>query len=95
MQFSEFIAPILTRWLTWLNAASYYADNLPQVTEIVNGLEEIGLLVQRAKDAVNEDDVDFDYYNDVSHLDSVQCCEAIRLYLLRRIKKNKDFEKNL
>ena len=45
--------PIITRWATWLRAALYYSENLPAVRTIVNNWTSAGLLVSRAKDAIN------------------------------------------
>ena len=44
---------VITRWATWLRAALYYSDNLPAVRTIVNNWTSVGLLVSRAKDAIN------------------------------------------
>ena len=44
----------------WLRAALYYAENLPAVRTIVNNWTSGGLLVSRAKDAVNVDDLVLD-----------------------------------
>ena len=49
--------PVITRWATWLRAALYYGENLPAVRTIVNNWTSGGLLVSRAKDAVNVDDL--------------------------------------
>ena len=49
--------PALTRWGTWLEAANYYAENLVQVRRIVNSFEGNGILVRKAKDAVNDEGV--------------------------------------
>ena len=46
--------PVVTRWGTWLEAAEYYADNLTEVTKIVNSFDGDGIIVNRAKDAVND-----------------------------------------
>ena len=46
--------PVLTRWGTWLNAAEYYAKNLQEVRDIVNSFDGQGILVSRAKAAVND-----------------------------------------
>ena len=46
--------PVMTRWGTWLKAADYYADNLIEVKKIVNEFEGDGILVKRAKEAVND-----------------------------------------
>ena len=45
--------PVITRWATWLRAALYYSENLPAVRTIVNHWTSAGLLVSRAKDAIN------------------------------------------
>ena len=45
--------PVITRWATWLRAALYYSENLPAVRTIVNYWTSAGLLVSRAKDAIN------------------------------------------
>ena len=44
--------PIVTRWASRLNAAFYYADNLPDVKRIVGEFQGDGLLVTRAKEAI-------------------------------------------
>ena len=44
---------VITRWATWLRAALYYSENLPAVRTIVNNWTSAGLLVGRAKDAIN------------------------------------------
>ena len=45
--------PVITRWATWLRAALYYSENLPAVRTIVNNWTSAGLLVSRAKEAIN------------------------------------------
>ena len=45
--------PVITRWATWLRATLYYSENLPAVRTIVNNWTSAGLLVNRAKDAIN------------------------------------------
>ena len=45
--------PVITRWATWLRAALYYDENLSAVCTIVNNWTSAGLLVSRAKDAIN------------------------------------------
>ena len=45
---------VVTRWSTWLKAADYYADNSTEVKKIVNEFEGDGILVKRAKEAVND-----------------------------------------
>lgn len=49
--------PVTTRWGSWLTAADYYADNLPQVKQIVSLLKSDGMIVRRAKEAVNDPNV--------------------------------------
>ena len=41
--------PIPTRWGSWLNAALYYAKNLPEVKAIVESFVRSGILVTQAK----------------------------------------------
>ena len=49
--------PVITRWATWLRAALYYSKNLPAVHTIVNNWTSAGLLVSRAKDPINVEDL--------------------------------------
>lgn len=44
--------PVVTRWATWLKAAIYYAEKLPDVRRIVESFDGNGLLIQRVKSAV-------------------------------------------
>ena len=41
--------PVLTRWGSWLNAALYYAKNLPEVKAIVESFVSSEILVTQAK----------------------------------------------
>jgi len=45
---------ILTRWTSWLRAAMYYCDNLPAVKRIVSNITSDGILISRAKAALQE-----------------------------------------
>ena len=45
--------PVIARWATWLRTALYYSEKLPAVRTIVNNWTSAGLLVSRAKDAIN------------------------------------------
>ena len=45
--------PITTRWASSLQAAFYYATNLPSVRDIVDRFEGSGLLVERAEVSIN------------------------------------------
>ena len=49
--------PVITRWVTWLKAVLYYSENLPDVRTIVNNWTNAGLLVSRAKGAINVEDL--------------------------------------
>ena len=49
--------PVITRWATWLRAALYDSENLPAVRTIVNIWTSAGLLLSRAKDAINVEDL--------------------------------------
>ena len=49
--------PVITRWATWLRAVLYYSENLLAVRTIVNNWTSAGLLVRRAKDAINVEDL--------------------------------------
>ena len=49
--------PVITRWATWLRAVLYYSENLPAVRIIVNNWTSAGHLVNRAKDAINVEDL--------------------------------------
>ena len=49
--------PVITRWVTWLRAALYYNESLPALRTIVNNWTSAGLLVSRAKDAINVEDL--------------------------------------
>ena len=46
--------PVVTRLGTWLKAVDYYANNLIEVKKIVNEFEGDGILVKRAKEAMND-----------------------------------------
>ena len=49
--------PILTRWGTWLEASFFYAENFPIVKQTVSSFEDGGKLVERAKEAIADQDV--------------------------------------
>ena len=49
--------PVIARWATWLRAALYYSENLPAVRTIVNNWTSAGLLISRAKDPINVEDL--------------------------------------
>ena len=41
--------PVPTRWESWLNAALYYAKNLPEVKAIVESFVGSGIFITQAK----------------------------------------------
>ncbi|MEL7308540.1 MAG: hypothetical protein AAGK05_12180, partial [Pseudomonadota bacterium] len=47
-------APIVTRWASWINAAVYYADKLPEVRAIFDSVHGGGLLTTRVKDILQD-----------------------------------------
>ena len=47
--------PVITRWATWLRRALYYSENLPAVRTIISNWADEGLLITRAKEAINVD----------------------------------------
>ena len=49
--------PVITRWATWLRIALYYSENLPAVRIIVDNWTSACLLVSRAKDTINVEDL--------------------------------------
>ena len=46
--------PVVMWWGTWLEVAEFYADNLTEVMKIVNSFDGDGIIMNRAKDAVND-----------------------------------------
>ena len=48
---------VTTRWTTWLRSALCYSESLPAVRTIVNNWTSAGLLVSRAKNAINVEDL--------------------------------------
>ena len=44
--------PVVTRWGSWLQAALYYAENLPSVRSIVSSFTKDGLLVAKAQEII-------------------------------------------
>ena len=48
---------VVTRWATWIRAAVYYSENLSAVRTVVNNWTSAALLVSRAKDAINVEDL--------------------------------------
>ena len=47
--------PVVTRWGSWINAALYYAKNLPEVKEIVNSWSGDGVLVRQVQISINKE----------------------------------------
>lgn len=48
---------IVTRWSSWLRATLYYSKNFPVVKNIVNSLQDEGVLIKKAKEAVNDPNI--------------------------------------
>lgn len=44
---------IVTRWSSWLKASLYYAEHLPIIKNIINSIDGQGILISKAKDAIN------------------------------------------
>lgn len=86
--------PIITRWATWLKAAFYYADNLPEVQKIVNSFIGEGLLVSRVKAAAAEPNLATDLLTvrrDYASLVQVlQKCEATSYSIIAANQDLKD-----
>ena len=59
--------PVVTRWASWLNAAIYYSKNVHQVRSIFEEINDGGLLVERAKKALNATNVDENLFDIVSN----------------------------
>ena len=49
--------PILTRWGTWLKAPFFYGENFQIVKQIISSFEDGEKLVERAKEAIADQDV--------------------------------------
>ena len=49
--------PVITRSATWFRAALYYNENFPAIRTIINNWTSASLLVSRAKDAINVEDL--------------------------------------
>ena len=49
--------PVITSRETWLRAVLYYSENIPAVRTIVNNWTSAGLLISKAKDAINVEDL--------------------------------------
>lgn len=53
-------SPVPTRWASWLEAAFYYAANLPMVKEIVESWQGNGIIVTRVQVAVRAEGLPHD-----------------------------------
>ena len=49
---------IICRWGSWLRSTFYYIKNFPQIKMIVDNFEDSGVIVRKAKEAVNEPGVE-------------------------------------
>ena len=92
--------PVITRWATWLRAALYYNENLPAVRTIVNNWTSAGLLVSRAKDTINVEDLVPDlvkinqYRTLAANVEFLEgsACTITEAYGLSGLLKNMQFE---
>ena len=92
--------PVITRWATWLRTALYYSENLPAVRTIINIWISAGLLVSRAKDAINVEDLVLDlvktnrYWTLAANIEflEVRACTITEAY---RLLKNMQFDDDL
>ena len=91
--------PVITRWTTWLRAALYYSENFPAVRTIVNNWTSAGLLVSRAKDAINVEDLVLDLVKiyqyqtlaaNVEFLEGSACTITEAYGLLKNMQFNND-----
>ena len=53
--------PVIIRWAAWLRAALYYSEKLLAVCTIVKYWTNAGLLVSKAKDTINVEDLVLDF----------------------------------
>ena len=49
--------PIVTRWGSWLEAGIYYTENVEKVKQIIEKFEDDGIVVQKAKEAANDNEL--------------------------------------
>ena len=91
--------PVIVRWATWLRAALYYSANLPAVCTIVNNWTSGSLLVNRAKNAINANDlvpdlVSINQYRtlaaNVEFLEASDCTMTEAYGLLKNMKFDDD-----
>ena len=48
---------IITRWSSWVRTAMYCCDNFPEIKRIVFGIAGIGILVNKAKEVVSNNNI--------------------------------------
>ena len=51
------LQPVVQRWGSWLETVIYYAEYFHEVKEIIEILDEEGILVRKAKEAVKSENV--------------------------------------
>ena len=51
------LGPVITRWATWYRAALYYNENFSSLRIIDNSWTSAGLIISRAKNAINVEDL--------------------------------------
>ena len=47
----------MQRWGSWLEAASYYAEYFHEVKKIIENVDDEGILVRKAKEAVKSENI--------------------------------------
>ena len=73
--------PVITRWGSWLKAAFYYSEKLPDIKKIVNSFKGKGILVFKAKESL----LDKNLYTDLGKLKNNY---ADLLDLINKTEKN-------
>ncbi len=70
---------IITRWGSWLKAAIFYSNNLIKVRNIVEIIEDTGVLISKAKSAVKstnlKSDLTYIYENYANFIDLIEKIE--------------------
>ena len=68
---------VVSSWGSWLDAANYYAEKLPQIQEIFNSWNGEGVIVPKVKNIVNEQKL-------TSQLTEIsQCYNGLRNLILK------------
>lgn len=73
--------PIVTRWGSWLEAVSYYAENLPAVKKIVSEWKGSGTIVSNAREAVSDKSV-------CGEIVEIQRCYHVLSEIIQKFEQN-------